>query len=149
MFVEKVTFFRPQAVSKRSCSLPAEIYNQSRVLLNRSELDCQFVPIRSMQYQGVITKEEVIFVDSQGYAVSDGEGGRLIVIAWQFGSSHKRESLTEPVNMEVVYYHQATQDLDRRLLVEFKQAMKLMLDRQVEAARPGQHIKVVPITGTS
>ncbi len=57
-----------------------------------------------MQFQAVIDPEEIIFVDSLGYAVENGHGGRLIVLAWQFTSHGPRDSLTEPVPIEVVYY---------------------------------------------
>jgi hypothetical protein len=100
-----------------------------------------------MQYQGVITEDEVIFVDSQGYAVRDGKGGRMIVIAWQFEAGQKRTSLSEPVDMQVISYHNETQVLERRLVGEFNQAMKLMLDRLSGASMPKQSIKVVPFTG--
>ncbi|TNF91710.1 MAG: hypothetical protein EP297_15310 [Gammaproteobacteria bacterium] len=147
MHIEQLTFFRPEEVGRKQSTIPAEIYNQSRLLLNRSELDCQFVPIRTMQYYAVITDEEVIFVDSQGYAVSDGEGGRMIVITWQFPAGQIRSSLNEPVAIDILYYQHETDDLERRLLGEFKQAMKLMLDRQLEADMPKQCMKVVSITG--
>jgi hypothetical protein len=37
-----------------------------------------------MQVQSVIDEEEVIFVDTQAYAVREGNGGRLIMLAWLF-----------------------------------------------------------------
>jgi len=147
MHFESVTFFRPEEIYRKSATLPAEIFNHIRLLLNRSPSDCQFVPIRNMQYQGVITNNEVIFVDAQGYAVRDGEGGRMIVMAWQYDGNQSRDSLTEPVDIEVVHYHHDMGDLERRLFVEFDQAMKQMLERQLEADMTGQEVKVVSISG--
>ena len=48
------TFFLPDAVGRQAWTLPADIYNLSRTLLGRSEFNCTFVPIRSMQYLAII-----------------------------------------------------------------------------------------------
>ena len=147
MYFESVTLFRPDLIDCKQSTLPAEIYNRIRLLFNRTELECQFVPIRSMQYQAVITEDEVIFVDSQGYAVHDGEGGRMIVVAWRFARGQKRDSLSEPVKMDIITYHHDTGELERRLVGEFNQAMKQLLDRQLETSSAEQCIKVLPISG--
>ena len=145
MHYESLTFFRPEEVERKQSTLAAEVYNAIRLLFNRNKLACQFVPIRSMQYQAVITGEEVVFVDSLGYAVRDGEGGRMIVMAWQFNQNKSRDSLTEPVSMDIVHYHLDMDDLERRLFVEFGQSMKLLLERQLETDVPQQKMKVVSI----
>ena len=145
MYFEQVTFFRPDEIRRERTSLAAETYNRCRLLLSRSPTNCQFVPIRSMQYQGVITNDEIIFVDSQGYAVRDGQGGRLIVLAWQIVKEENRQSLTAPISMDVVEYQGTTVDLRRRLLGEFDKAMQQMLNRQLEASGNPQSLKVVAI----
>ena len=145
MHYVRLTFFRPEEVRREQTTLAAEIYNHSRLLLSRSSTDCQFVPIRSMQYQAVITDDEIIFVDAQGYAVRDGEGGRIIVMAWETIKAGTRDSLTEPVPINVVDYQHTPDDLRRRLLLEFDKAMNLMLERQLESAVPPQSMKVIPI----
>ena len=145
MRFEQITFFRPEEIARQRTTLSANTYNRIRLLLRRSRIDCQFVPIRAMQYQGVITADEVIFVDSQGYAVRDGEGGRLIVLAWQIRNERAREALTEPVAIDVVHYHQISADLQRRLLGEFDNAMCTLLDRQLQADEPHPSLKVVSI----
>ncbi len=62
-----------------------------------------FVPLRAPPYQTVVEPDEVIFVDSHGgYAHQDGEGGRLIRIAWTLTPPARRDSLSEPVPCEVV-----------------------------------------------
>jgi hypothetical protein len=99
-----------------------------------------------MQYQGVITEKEIIFVDSQGYAVRDGEGGRIIVLAWQICKDSSRDALTEPVAIDIVHYHKTTTDLQRRLLGEFDNAMSTMLERQLRNDGGHPLLKVVPIT---
>ena len=149
MYFEQVTFFRPDEIRRERTSLAAEIYNRCRLLLSRSRTNCHFVPIRSMQYQGVITNDEIIFVDSQGYAVRDGQGGRLIVLAWQIVKDETRHSLTAPLPIDVVQYHETALDLRRRLLWEFDKAMQQMLNRQLEADSTPQALKVIAIGSKS
>jgi hypothetical protein len=145
MYFEQVTFFRPDEIRRERTSLAAETYNRCRLLLTRSSTNCQFVPIRSMQYQGVITNDEIIFVDSQGYAVRDGQGGRLIVLAWQIVKAETRHSLSSPNPIDLVHYHETTVDFRRRLLGEFDKAMQQMLNRQSEANETPQSLKVIAI----
>ena len=92
------TFFRPPEYSRQPSALPADLYNALQLLLKGQTGSCVFVPIRAMQYQAVVEREEVIFVDSQGgYAHQDGEGGRLIRLACVLPPPAGRDSLTEPV----------------------------------------------------
>ena len=143
MYFEQVTFFRPDEIRRERSSLAAETYNRCRLLLGRSPTNCQFVPIRSMQYQGVITNDEIIFVDSQGYAVKDGQGGRLIVLAWQIVKDETRHSLTAPIPIDAVQYHETTVDFRRQLLRELDKAMQQMLNRQLKTDSTPQSLKVV------
>lgn len=147
MRFESVTFFRPPERERERSQIPAEIFNRCRLLLSRSPNDCCFVPIRSMQYQGVVTANEVIFVDSQGYAVHGGEGGRLITLAWQTVKQAARDSLNAPVAIDLVRYHPLPKDQERRLLGEFDKAMQLLLGRQLDADQAGSCVQVVPIHG--
>ena len=147
MHIEAVTFFRPDEVSRKTSTLSATIYNHTRLLLSRSSTDCQFVPIRTLQYMGVISRNEVIFVDSQNYAVRDGEGGRMIMMAWEFGGQGVRESLIEPLSFEVVHYNTGLDEVELRLYREFADAMKLLLKRQHHVSDTDQKMNVVSITG--
>ena len=82
-----------------------------------------------MQFQGVIERGETIFVDSHGgYAVQNGEGGRPIVLAWQF-PTQTRDSLSEPMPLQVVSYRNDSEELHRRLVGEFAQAVELVKHR--------------------
>lgn len=128
------TFFRPAETAREQVTLPAPIYNRCRLLLSRCATQCVFVPIRSMQYLAVIDTEEIIFVDNHGYAHRDGQGGRLIVIAWESGKQSTRTSLTEPVPIEIVYYEADGHDTQRRLMSEFPPALKLFEERQKAGA---------------
>ncbi len=145
MHFEKLTFFRPGELARESTRIPAQLFNECRLLLSRSATDCCFVPIRSLQCQAVITNEEIIFVDALNYAVHDGEGGRMIVLAWELGEHPTRDSLNEPVSIEMVQYHADTVELRSRLQTEFGKAMELMLKRQVQENAPQHRAKVVSI----
>ena len=76
-----------------------------------------------MQILAVIDREEVIFVDSQAYAVQDGAGGRLICLAWAFRPETTRDSLSEPAPIELIYYREDARRLHSRLVGEFQRAL--------------------------
>lgn len=90
------TFFLPAEVGRRNWSAPVDIYNLYRALLGRSVTGNVFVPIRSMQFMGVMDRHEIVFVDSQSYAVSENEGGRLILVAWKFSGLRDRNRSPTP-----------------------------------------------------
>jgi hypothetical protein len=140
-------FFRPEETSRERVTLPAPLYNRCRLLLARCPRPHVFVPIRTMQYQAVIDSEEIIFVDNQGYAVRDGRGGRLIVLAWEVTLGSSRESLTEPVPIEIVYFGRETHDTHRRLMSEFPRALSLYETRQQGDSGAGLSATILPFSG--
>lgn len=113
-------------------------------MLSRCQYSHVFVPIRSMQILSVIDEEEVIFVDNQAYAVSGGEGGRLIMLAWIFRYDQQRDDLTEPAPIELVYYHKDARDLHQRLIGDFTKALDLADKRQRENGCEPKAKKVLP-----
>jgi len=140
-------FFRPGETARERVTLPAPLYNRCRLLLARCPRPHVFVPIRTMQYQAVIDSEEIIFVDNQGYAVQDGRGGRLIVLAWKVAPGNPRESLTEPVPIEILYYGQETHDTHRRLMSEFPRALSLLESRQQRDSGDCPSATILPFSG--
>lgn len=140
-------FFRPGETARERVTLPAPLYNRCRLLLARCTRPHVFVPIRSMQYQAVIDSEEIIFVDNQGYAVYDGRGGRLIVLAWQVLPDSPRESLAKPVPIEIVYYGSETHDTHRRLMSEFPKALSLYEEKQQRESGGIQTASILPFNG--
>ena len=132
MHIRREILFRGDALRHERVTIPADLYNHTRLLLHRADIGtgCVFVPVRTLQFQAVITSDEVVFVDSQGYAVRNGEGGRVILLAWQFDPALHRDSLTEPVPIDVVHYGPNLDVTQRRLLSEFHQAVNLLLERQ-------------------
>jgi len=93
------------------------------LLLNHAPTANVFVPVRSMQLQAVIDQDEIIFVDNHSYAVKDGHGGRLIVLAWEMAFHSPRDSLNEPVPIEVRYYGPERHEIHRRLMSEFTRSL--------------------------
>ncbi len=142
---EHHVFFRPDEVKREATVIPATLYNQCRLLLAEAPFGSVFVPIRTLQFLAVITQKEIIFVDSLAYAVREGEGGRLILLAWEHPGA-PRDSLTEPVNIDVTHYHVGLAEIQRRLLNEFAVATKQMLDRHHDAL-PKMDMRVVSIGG--
>lgn len=141
------TFFLPDEVHRKDWSVTADIYNLYRSLLSRSTIEHVFVPIRSMQFLAVMDQNEIIFVDSQSYAVSGDEGGRLILIAWQFPASHDRDSLASPMPCEVVFYGRKNTDLQLRLITEFRQALEQLDQRYRDTELPVKGAKILNLPG--
>jgi hypothetical protein len=131
------TFFRPPELARQSASLPAPLYNRARLLLGRGAGHSLFVPIRTMQYIGVVERHEVVFVDSQAYAVQDGLGGRMILLAWQWPAAARRDSLTEPVACDWVVYHRGLEAVRQRLVGDFGRALEQLERRQADPAQGG------------
>lgn len=144
-YLVRETFFRPHLEFARVPSaLPAEICNGLQLLLFGEGRRPVFLPIRSMQYQAIVDREEVIFVDGNGgYAHQDGEGGRLIRIAWQ-RARLPRDSLAAPVSYEIVYYFAGLEETQRRLVGETRTALRSMLERQRDRSLPDIDRRVLP-----
>ena len=139
------TFFLPKEVDRKTWSVPAEIYNLYHSLQRRNEVGHVFVPIRSLQFMAILDKNEIVFVDSQSYAVSETEGGRLILLAWKFPASHDRDSLTDAMPCEVVFYDKKNSDLQLRMIAEFKEAMELMDQRYRDEQIPAKGAKILTL----
>lgn len=139
------TFFLPDEISRESTCIPADLYNITHTILKRSENDCVFVPIRSLQYLGVITADEIVFVDSMAYTVQDGHGGRLIKLSWQFHHRSARDSLDAPIRCDVVHYHEDATGIVLRLVGEFRQALKLMDERYREHVMPQDGARILKL----
>jgi hypothetical protein len=139
------TFFRPvEPAARERSALPADIHNGLKLLLARDPGGCCFLPIRSMQYQAVIDRDEVVFVDAAGgYAHQDGVGGRLIRIAWR-PDLLPRGSIAAPVPFEIVYYFQCLKEIQWRLIGETRAALKLVLERQRDKGVTACERRIIP-----
>jgi hypothetical protein len=140
------TFFRPREHARESSALPAIVFNNLRLALNKSGGESLFIPIRSMQFQAIVERDEIIFVDNHGgYAHQDGEGGRLICLAWQPAPARERESLDDPVLCEIVYYFPKLKDVHRRLISEFPPVLEKILQRRREQDVRATTPRVLPL----
>jgi hypothetical protein len=137
------TFFLPDEVGQQAWTLPADIYNLSRTLLGRSDFECAFVPIRSMQYLAIINRDEIVFVDSQAYACCNGEGGRLIMLVWKFDMTVQRDSLDQPRPCRIVYHHPDGRQIQMRLVGAYREALTLMDRRYRNKALPAGGARIV------
>lgn len=137
-------FFLPDEVGRESVCIPASLFNRCRLLLSRCRYEHIFVPIRSMQYLAVIDAQEIVFVDSQAYAVRGGEGGRMILLAWQFRPELRPDSLTEPVPIDVVHYHPAATAIQKRLMGDFVKSLDILEARAQEQGCEARTKKVLP-----
>lgn len=124
------TFLRRPAVNSQSFKLAATIYNTLRLLFLRNQEQPVFVPVRSLQYQAVIDRDEVLWIDSLGgYGYCDGVGGRLITLAWQ-GLQQSRHALHQPVILQRVDYQAGLDEVQRRLCSELGRSLQQQLDKQ-------------------
>ena len=98
-----------------------------------------------MQYLAVIEREEIFFVDHQGgYAVQDGEGGRLITLAWQLPRALIRESLSGPVEIDLVLYRDDAREIHRRIMSEFPPVLERIDERQPSGSADLTHSRILP-----
>ncbi|MBV2092137.1 MAG: hypothetical protein K1566_00120 [Candidatus Thiodiazotropha sp. (ex. Lucinisca nassula)] len=137
-------FFRPDELACERLTIPAPLYNQCRLILSRCQYEHVFIPVRSMQIQAVLDEEEVIFIDNQAYAVKDGQGGKLIRLAWKFRRDLDRDNLTEPAPIDMIYYDEKARELHNRLIGEFKKAMDLLEERAKEHGCEPKVKRVLP-----
>ncbi len=114
----ELTCYRDIELQRVQRHLPAAVYNAALLLLEHNGDGVVFVPIRSMQFLAVIDREEIIFLDA--------EHKSLVDIAWQNFRPQLRNSLTEPVPYEAVYYNKGAKETMNRLLVEFPPALNAL-----------------------
>ena len=140
------SFFKPKVFSSQTSRLVSTTYNLAHVLLNRSESDHLFIPIRSLQYLALIEKDAFWFIDSMAYAVQDDEGGRLIKISWHpLIPVSQREGLTQHMDCEVNFYGEDMSLMQTRLNNEFYQAMLQIDQRHRDTISSTGSIKILSL----
>jgi len=118
----RLSFERGAEIGREIRQLPAEYYRKILLLFSRSRGSSLFVPIRSMQYLAIVDSEEIVFVD--------GQGPRLIELAWRDFQPGERQDLRAPVTYTCVYYEQKGNAAMARLQAEFFKALELLEERQ-------------------
>jgi hypothetical protein len=143
------SFFTPdEFFCLKSCIL-SKTYNLAHVLLNRSESNHVFIPIRSLQYLAIIEPSVFWFVDSLAYATRGDEGGRLIRVSWQpMVSASERESLTQNMDCRVIYYGNDMHEIQNRLGYELYLAMQQIDKRFSETLASQGAINILPLRPT-
>lgn len=121
-----ISFERGDEIGRELRTLPAEHYRIIHLLFTRKGSDSLFVPIRSMQYLGIIDRDEIVFID--------GQGPRVIELSWCEFQPSEREDLRAPVTYTCVYYSDKGREIMSRLQSEFFKALELMEDRQHKPA---------------
>jgi len=119
------TFHRGKPLGSESKMMPAATYNQMLTLFHQSGKPCIFVPIRNMQYMAIIDDEEIIFVDSARKA--------LVEFSWQKFHPQSRNTLTDPVPYEFVYYDTRALETIKRAHGEFAKCIYRITKRELEA----------------
>lgn len=117
----EIRFERGPEIEREQRTLPAAHYRLIRLLFSRGQSGNLFVPIRSMQYLGVLDREEIVFVD--------GQGARVIELAWRDFQAGERTDLQAPVSYTCVYYLSKGRAIMPRLQREFCKALELMESR--------------------
>jgi len=117
-----LSFERGDELEREIRQLPAEHYNKIRLLFARSHSENLFIPIRNMQYLAIIDRDEIVFVD--------GQGPRLIELAWRDFHPGERDDLRTPVAYTCIYYEEKGRAAMARLQGEFLKALELMEGRQ-------------------
>lgn len=112
---------RGEELRREVRQLPAELYNKIPVLYSRLKKSSLFVPVRSMQYLAIIDADEIVFVD--------GQGPRVIELAWQSFHPGDRADLQAPVSYECVFYDHKGEQTMRRLQGDFFRALELFEER--------------------
>jgi hypothetical protein len=67
----------------------------------------------------------------------------LILIAWQFPRSHDRAALTDSMPCEVVFYERRNNDIQLRLIAEFRQSLELLDQRYRDELLPAKGAKIL------
>ena len=143
------SFFTPDEFSCQHDTLLSQTYNLAHVLLNRSQANHLFVPIRSMQYLAIIERDDFWFVDSMAYAVRGEEGGRIITVSWHpVLTAGKRIGLSQHMDCRVIFYDRDMSDVQSRLRGEFFKSMQLMDQRYRESLVSDGEVKILALRPT-
>ncbi|HVW65491.1 MAG TPA: hypothetical protein VHB01_10790 [Nitrosospira sp.] len=118
----EITCYRDNEINRDTRHLPAATYNLAITLLARCPTGNLFVPIRSMQYMGIVDHEEFVFIDAERKCWID--------IAWRNFQSRARNALDEPIAYDAVYYRHDMAQIMSRLQTEFPLALQVLAAKE-------------------
>jgi hypothetical protein len=148
MMIFRETFFRPPELRRQPWTIPATLYNRTHLLFSQanSQTKSVFIPIRTMQYLAIIDAEEIAFIDSEGgYRYQAGLlGGRVIQAAWRDFRPQQRDSLSDPVSCNMVYYVAQAEQVMKRLFGEFSLALEQLEQRRGPSGPRLQTAQIIP-----
>ena len=75
-----------------------------------------------------------------------GHDGRLIVLAWKVALHGPRDSMSEPVPIEVVYYGTERHEIHSHLMSEFPKTLEAYAARLRESPAETRTATVLPFT---
>ena len=145
---ESEIFFRPPEHTRTEKSISSRMYRQIRSLLQPLGDDFRIVPMRDMQFLAIVSKKEVLFVDSNGpYSRQRENSGRCICVAWEF---HPGDLDSTPVPYDLVEFEPGCldsqhPDFERRLFAEFSRSLEQQLSRQQPARYQTHPATVIPL----
>jgi len=146
---DTLSFFTPDEFLCFEYRLPSKTYNLAHVLLNRSEADHVFIPIRCLQYLVIVEQNAFWFIDSLAYAVRDNEGGRLVRISWHpVIAPSERKALDQHMDCRVNFYGDDMKEIQTRLNGEFYKGM-LQIDQRyrdtLQTTSPPNILSLTPV----
>ena len=129
------TFVRPVELTRKSLRLNSSIFNAYRLLISRDNGGFVFLPLRNIQFQAIVSPDEILFVDSFGPYRSDvTAGGRCISFAWQFTDIGQRDSITHAADYEFIRYCEHSDVDNNRLVTELSFALEYHQQNQLWVA---------------
>lgn len=131
--IMEITCYRDPIYAQETRTLPAHVYNLALNLLHNTPQRVLFVPIRAMQYLAVLDDEEWVFLD--------GVRKCWIDIAWQYFQPQQRNSLSDAVAYQAVYYQAESSLLMNRLQHELPLALKALASK----SRPVQTGSIIKL----
>jgi len=141
------TFIRPVELSRESLRLGSSIFNAYRLLISRDTGGFVFLPLRNIQFQAIVSPDEILFVDSFGPYHSDIKtGGRCISFAWQFTDIRQRNSITHPADYEFVRYCEHSDVDNNRLVTELSLALEYHRQNQLSLEQQNRKANIINLS---
>ncbi len=137
MYHIRVELWRGPEYRREARRLPATLYATCKRLGLHREGTSVFVPIRAMQYQAVLDRDEVVFVDGQRPSV--------VQIACQGFRPQDRTGLAEAVPFDWVLYEPVESALIGRLWSEWPRALQAYEAKLPPMEPQGRRLLTVPV----
>lgn len=120
-------YYRGEILGVSTGHLDATSYNDMKLLLQRTEGERMYLPIRRLQYLAIIDRDEVSFVDIHLR--------RVVEFSWRHFRPQERDSLNCDVRFEFVWHNQRALELASEMQRAFSAALteRAKVNRQTES----------------